>query len=76
MARDFLKYGKKTDTPVVGDIVVLWRDKKEGPFGHVGIFIKSGVSNIYILGGNQSERVSIEVYPKTQLLGFRTLRQE
>ncbi len=72
MARDFMKYGKPTTTPKLGDIIVLWRLSKTSIYGHVGIYISSGISNVYILGGNQSNRVSIDVYPKTQVLGYRT----
>lgn len=71
LAREFLKYGKETNTPVLGDIVVLWRISKDSPWGHAGFYVAEGKSTVYILGGNQSNRVSIEVYPKTQILGYR-----
>ena len=70
-ARSFLSVGVVTNKPEVGDIVVLWRIAKEGPYGHVGFFIKEYRGSIYILGGNQSEQVNIMPFSKQQLLGYR-----
>lgn len=73
LARSFMHYGTPTTTPQVGDIVVLWRGNKYGPFGHCGLFIKQTNELVYILGGNQADQVSIESYSKTQLLGYRQI---
>ncbi len=72
-ARSWLKVGKKTDEPKLGDIVVLWREKKKGWKGHVGFFIKKRKGLIYILGGNQSNRVKISAYSEHRLLSYITL---
>ena len=41
--------------------------------GHVGFYAGVEGSKILVLGGNQSDSVSISRYPKTNLLGVRRL---
>lgn len=72
-ARSFLSYGTETQKPRLGDIVVLWRINKKGPYGHVGFFVREEANLIYILGGNQSGQVKVSAYDKTYLLGYRSL---
>ena len=72
-ARSFLKLGEKTETPEYLDIVVLWRKSKNSKYGHVGFFIKEDETHIYILGGNQRNKVGINKYPKNRLLEYRRL---
>ena len=73
-ARSWLKVGNQITVPVVGDIVVFWRDKKDSWKGHVGIFINDHNGIIETLGGNQNNSVCIKPYPKDRLLGYRRLR--
>jgi uncharacterized protein (TIGR02594 family) len=70
-ARSFLKYGVSTDAPRLGDLVVFWRIKPTGPYGHVGFFVAERAEGIYVLGGNQSNQVNITLFPKSQVLGYR-----
>lgn len=72
-ARDFLEYGTETKEPQMGDIVILWRIAKDSQWGHAGIFIRETKNTIYILGGNQSNSVNIQPFPKTQVLGYRKI---
>ena len=73
LARSFLDWGEKTETPAEGDIVVLSRGRRDGWKGHVGLFQGFDENgDILMLGGNQSDRVSIKAYPKERLLGYRT----
>lgn len=75
MARSWLHVGKKTTSPVPGDIIVMWRGSKNGSFGHVGFFLgysKSGKS-VYCIGGNQNDEVNITLYPKYKVLEFRSI---
>lgn len=72
-ARSFLAYGVATETPKLGDIVVLWRINRDGPYGHVGFFIKQTHDLVYMLGGNQGNSVNITAYDKNFLLGFRSI---
>jgi TIGR02594 family protein len=74
-ARSFLAYGKATDKPTAGDVVVLSRGSKDGPYGHVG-FVKGIVEHdgqryVQVLGGNQGNRVSVQEFPVSRVLGYR-----
>lgn len=57
-----------TGTPAEGDIAVF--ERREGSAsgkqmgGHVGFFLSATSDSIRLLGGNQSNRVSIAQYPK------------
>lgn len=51
------------------DVVVLTRDGG----GHVGFFAKLDGANVWILGGNQSDAVSVAPFPKNRVLGVRRL---
>lgn len=75
-ARSFLEWGKGTTTPKPGDIVVLWRGNPQGWQGHVGFFKGFDANgNVLILGGNQGDKVSIEAFAASRVLGFRTNRR-
>ena len=72
-ARSFLKWGRPTDTPREGDIVVLTRGNPNSWTGHVGFYAGRGKNGrIKILGGNQNNSVSIKEFPESQVLGYRT----
>lgn len=73
MARSFLKWGKPTDNPSKGDIVVFSRGK-DPRFGHVAFYVGPDTrnpDNILVLGGNQGNAVSIKSYPLSRVLGYR-----
>lgn len=72
-ARSYLKWGKSTIDPKIGDIVVFWRISPTSSFGHVSFFIRQLNGVVYCLGGNQSDSVNISAYPLSQVLGFRTV---
>ena len=62
------------------DVVIFKRGggKQPGPDvidapGHVGFFAGTEGRNVLVLGGNQSDSVSISSYPKSRLLGVRRL---
>lgn len=71
MARAFLTYGTRVDQPQVGDLVVLWRDSLESEKGHVGLFVGFSGDAVQVLGGNQSDAVTVAPYPRDRILGFR-----
>jgi len=73
-ARSWLNVGKETDSPEQGDIVVLWRGDRDGWKGHVGFYVRESEKNIYMLGGNQGNRVQIAPYPKSRLLKYIRLK--
>jgi len=70
LARSFLNWGTSCG-PTIGAITVLWRGKRNSPFGHVGFLVRELEGNLHLLGGNQSNQVSISVYPSNRLLSFR-----
>lgn len=72
-ARSFLDLGVEVEKPEPGDIVILWRGQRDSIYGHVGIFIREDEGMLYILGGNQDSSVSIKPFPKSRLLGYRSL---
>ena len=73
-ARSWLKIGRTVhDSPRMGDIVVLWRESMESWKGHVGFFIRQDENWIWVLGGNQNNKVCIKAYHQNRLLDFRRL---
>ena len=73
-ARAFLQWGTKVTEPKPGDIVVFPRGNSSWQ-GHVGFYLKTmeinGVEYYMILGGNQSNKVSIVSYRASNALGIR-----
>ena len=72
LARSWLKWGKKIRSPKLGCIVVLKSGSKSW-MGHVGFYVGAGTSDgtIKVLGGNQSDRVSVVEYSVNKVLGYR-----
>lgn len=67
-ARDWAKFGKRIEAPAMGAVAVFSR----GPTsGHVGFVAGHDAGALHILGGNQSNRVSITKIAKARLLGYR-----
>ena len=71
-ARSFLKYGDETTKPILGDLAVLWRISPTSAYGHVGFYLAEQKNYIFLLGGNQSNSVTVSAFPKSQVLGYRT----
>jgi len=70
-ARSWLDWGLTLEKPKIGCVVVFWRGSLKGWQGHVAFYVKESETHIYVLGGNQSDKVSIAKYPKERLLGYR-----
>jgi len=70
MARSWLKYGVELAEPKRGCIVIFARGSKSWQ-GHVGFYLGQTEKYIILLGGNQSDSVSIKRYSKAKLLGYR-----
>lgn len=71
MARSWLKWGVGLTIPAFGCIVVMSRGDNTYS-GHVGFWVgDSDEANIRVLGGNQSNSVSIANFPKAKVLGYR-----
>lgn len=82
-ARSWLRVGEAIDIAMarpVNDIVIFKRGNgpQPGPEvlraqGHVGVFHALDGADVLVLGGNQSNQVSIARYPLASLLGVRRL---
>ena len=77
-ARSWIAVGQETNYPELGDVVVFWRESLKASWkGHVGLFVKKDGNDIYTLGGNQGDMVSIRPYPEISrdmgLIGYRKL---
>ena len=75
-ARSFLDWAEPVDLADAehGDVVVFWRGSPDGWQGHVGFFAGTAGQNVMVLGGNQSNKVSVAAYGKDRLLGVRRMR--
>lgn len=69
MARSYLDWGQKLDKPRKGCIVVLKRGAP--PSGHVGFLEAWNSHSIKVLGGNQSDAVTIASFSRATVLGYR-----
>lgn len=72
-ARQWLKFGAPLQTPVLGSVLVFWREKKTSFKGHVGFYAgqEKGSGHYHVLGGNQSNKVSIALIARDRLLEAR-----
>lgn len=72
-ARSYMKWGEPVDLNAAqkGDVVVFWRGSKSGWQGHVAFFDRAEGNEIYVLGGNQGNTVSVAPYSRDRLLGVR-----
>lgn len=70
VARQWLKFGRGCE-PQHGAILVFWRGSKSGWSGHVGFYTGEDGSAYHVLGGNQSDAVTIARVAKDRLLGVR-----
>jgi len=71
LARSWINVGEAVQTPVMGDIAVLWRVEPNSPYGHTGIYISESDTHYYLLSGNTDDMVNIAPFRKDRLLGFR-----
>jgi len=72
-ARSYLSWGEKVagpDQAKEGDIVVFTRGANTSQ-GHVAFFLRVVGAQIEVLGGNQSDAVTVARYPRSRLLGIR-----
>ena len=71
-ARSWLEWGVPVSSPMFGSLVILTRPSAENPkAGHVGFFVRQDQAGLWLLGGNQSNAVSIQPFEKSKLLGYR-----
>lgn len=71
-ARSYMDWGVATSTPKPGDVVVFWRGSEDGWQGHVAFYHGKNEAGIWVIGGNQGNKVSLVPYSEARLLGYRT----
>jgi uncharacterized protein (TIGR02594 family) len=69
-ARQWLKFGQAVP-PQFGAALVFWRGSPQGWMGHVGWYWAEDELYYHVLGGNQSDAVSVARVPRTRLLEAR-----
>ncbi len=69
-ARQWLKFGDDV-TPQFGSALVFWRESPSSFKGHVGFYWAEDDLHFHVLGGNQSDSVSVSRVMKSRLLGAR-----
>lgn len=65
-ALNWAKFGKKLSAPAFGCILVFKRDGG----GHVGFYVSEDSSYFHVLGGNQSDMVSITRVAKNRCVSY------
>jgi len=70
MARSWERFGDPC-TPQRGAVMVFWRESKTSGLGHVGFNAGEDKAMYHILGGNQSDMVSVAGVPKNRFLTAR-----
>ncbi len=79
MARSFLSWGVSAENevdPEPGSVVVLWRKSKDSASGHVGFFLRLEGGYVWLLGGNQWNKVCARRYPVGRILDVRCMGAE
>ncbi|MDO9384228.1 MAG: TIGR02594 family protein [Hyphomicrobiaceae bacterium] len=70
MARSYASWGKPVAEPEAGCIAVLTRTA-DPALGHVGFVVGATADTLFLLGGNQSDAVSVAAFPKSRLVAVR-----
>jgi len=74
-ARSYVEWGRSkrvTSThPIMGSVVVFWRGSPSSKSGHVGFVVgRDKKNNLMVLGGNQSDMVSIKPFDRKRVVGY------
>src|SRR5262249_43166891 len=72
-ALDYAKWGQPLPDVALGAVATKKRFNKAGKLvgGHVFFVVGWDKDNVYGLGGNQSDRVSITKYPRSVVIAYR-----
>jgi uncharacterized protein (TIGR02594 family) len=70
LARSYLDWGEPARGPRIGAVAVFSRGT-DPALGHAGFVVGSTPADIILLGGNQSDGVTVEVFPRARLLALR-----
>jgi uncharacterized protein (TIGR02594 family) len=66
-ARNWNNFGVSTKVAMLGDVLVFARESG----GHVGIYVGEDAKAYHVLGGNQSNSVSVTRINKSRCIGIR-----
>ena len=66
-AKAWDKFGTKVSEAILGDILIFNRNGG----GHVGLYVGETTDSYYVLGGNQSDKVSITRIAKSRLYSIQ-----
>jgi uncharacterized protein (TIGR02594 family) len=69
-ARNWAQFGQAA-TPQLGAVMVFWRKSRASGLGHVGFYWAEDNGTYYILGGNQSNAVTIARLQQDRFLAAR-----
>ena len=69
-ARSYETWGAATETPSSGSITVL-RRTSDPSLGHVGFLVGATERHVILLGGNQSNAVTVAPFDRSLVLGYR-----
>jgi uncharacterized protein (TIGR02594 family) len=67
-AVDWLKFGTPVVNPKLGDVAVF---KWDSGGHHVALVLALEGETVQVIGGNQSDAVTIASYPKVNVMGYR-----
>lgn len=70
MARSYLEWGEPVAAAEPGVVAVLSRGS-DPALGHVGFVVAATSDRVILLGGNQSDSVSVEAYDRDRIIGLR-----
>jgi len=76
-ARSFLEHGvevPKGASPQLGDVIVFSRGVASG---HVAFMVRLELAHnrVWVLGGNQKNKIGIDAYPTTEILSIRRFKK-
>jgi uncharacterized protein (TIGR02594 family) len=70
MARSYEQWGLANAAPTAGAVAVLRRGS-DPAHGHVGFLVGASDTHIYLLGGNQSDAVTVAAFDRDLVLAYR-----
>jgi uncharacterized protein (TIGR02594 family) len=70
-ARSWLHWGRELAAPEFGCVAVFSRPPSPAN-GHVAFYVGETKTTIWVIGGNQNNRVCFAEYPRARLLSYRT----
>lgn len=74
-ARSWLNWGIAIGKPMQGCVVILKRTSNPKQ-GHVGFLWSEDADMVYVLGGNQANKVCVMGFSKDKVLGYRMPEDE